>query len=298
MRTANTGGAIPFASQVTISAEGQHTVEYRSVDKAGNAETAKTVAFGIDIPDPGFPVIQAFADPTSGTAPLLVRFSATGFDPDGGQLTYKWEFADGARSAAAPSSGPSPAGHVHGKVTATDDEGDTTSQEVTVTVRAPGVEPPTVEASSSVHGGPAPRQVAVHRRGQRPRRAGGRPAATRGTSATAARRSRRTRATRTCCPGTYTAKVTVSDGSGATATKTITITVTDPPGNQAPVVEADAICRSRHRPAGGARSRPRPRDPDKRHADVRVGLRRRLARRRRPRRQAHVHDAPAPTTPR
>ena len=39
-------------------------------------------------------------------------------------------------------------------------------------------------------------------------------------------------------PGTYTAKVTVTDGSGATATKTIVITVTDPPGNQAPVVEA------------------------------------------------------------
>ena len=37
--------------------------------------------------------------------------------------------------------------------------------------------------------------------------------------------------------GTYTAKVTVEDGSGATATKTITITVTDPAGNQAPTIE-------------------------------------------------------------
>ena len=69
---------------MTVSAEGQHTVEYRSVDKAGNVEAAKSVAFGIDLPDPGFPVIQAFADPASGAAPLLVRFSATGFDPDGG----------------------------------------------------------------------------------------------------------------------------------------------------------------------------------------------------------------------
>ena len=95
MRTENTAGGAPFASQVTVSAEGQHTVEYRSADKAGNVEAAKSVEFGIDIPDPGFPVIQAFADPTSGTAPLLVRFSATGFDPDGGQLSYKWEFANG-----------------------------------------------------------------------------------------------------------------------------------------------------------------------------------------------------------
>ena len=96
VRTANTGGANPFASQVTISAEGDHTVEYRSVDKAGNTEATKTVSFGIDIPEPGTPVIQAFADPTSGTAPLLVRFSATGFDPDGSTLSYRWEFADGA----------------------------------------------------------------------------------------------------------------------------------------------------------------------------------------------------------
>ena len=32
----------------------------------------------------------------------------------------------------------------------------------------------------------------------------------------------------------------MTDGTGATATKTIEITVTDPPGNQAPVVEAGA----------------------------------------------------------
>ena len=137
----------------TVSAEGQHTVEYRSVDKAGNAETAKTVEFGIDIPDPGFPVIQAFADPTAGTAPLLVRFSATGFDPDGGQLTYKWEFANGGFFGRAVERTFTQPGTYTGKVTATDDEGDKTSQEVTVTVRAPGIEPPTVEASSSVtHG--------------------------------------------------------------------------------------------------------------------------------------------------
>ena len=78
VRKANTGGANPFASTFQITAEGSHTVEYRSVDKAGNAETAKSVAFSIDMPDPGFPVIQAFADPSSGAAPLLVRFTATG----------------------------------------------------------------------------------------------------------------------------------------------------------------------------------------------------------------------------
>ena len=46
-------------------------------------------------PDPGTPTVQGFADPTSGNAPLGVQFSATGSDPDGGALSYKWVFGDG-----------------------------------------------------------------------------------------------------------------------------------------------------------------------------------------------------------
>ncbi|HEU0214799.1 MAG TPA: ThuA domain-containing protein, partial [Jiangellaceae bacterium] len=39
-------------------------------------------------------------------------------------------------------------------------------------------------------------------------------------------------------PGTYTAKVTVKDPKGATGTATVEIVVTNPPGNQAPTVQA------------------------------------------------------------
>ena len=94
-KATNAAGANPFASEVLVEAEGQHTVQFRSTDKAGNVETAKSVAFGIDIPDPGFPIIEAFADPATGQAPLQTRFSASGYDPDGGELSYKWEFVDG-----------------------------------------------------------------------------------------------------------------------------------------------------------------------------------------------------------
>ena len=214
VRKTNTGGANPFASQVTVSAEGQHTVEYRSVDKAGNVEATKTVAFGIDIPDPGFPVIQAFADPTSGTAPLLVRFSATGFDPDGGTLSYKWEFADGTALGARRRADVHQPGTYTGKVTATDDEGDTTSKDVTVTVTAPDVGP--ADGRGDVRRrrrGPAPLKRAVHRRRQRPGRPGGRPALHVGLRRRRHVARRRTRPTRTSTPGTYTAKVTVTDGS-------------------------------------------------------------------------------------
>ena len=42
----NTGGADPFETDFTLSAAGQHEVEYRSVDNAGNEETVKAVEYG------------------------------------------------------------------------------------------------------------------------------------------------------------------------------------------------------------------------------------------------------------
>ena len=176
VRKANTGGANPFASTFQITAEGSHTVEYRSVDKAGNAETAKSVAFSIDMPDPGFPVIQAFADPSSGAAPLLVRFTATGFDPDGGSLSYKWEFADGTALGRAVTRTYTTPGTYTAKVTATDDEGKTSSKDVQVVVTSPDVVPPTVDATSDVVARPGAAARAVQRGGQRSGRAGERPA--------------------------------------------------------------------------------------------------------------------------
>jgi PKD repeat protein len=235
VKSANTGGADPFASQVTISAEGQHTVEYRSVDKAGNVEATKSVSFGIDNPDPGFPVIEAFADPETGAAPLEVRFTASGFDPDGGSLSYKWEFADGSYLGRAVTRTYTKPGTYTARVTATDDEGDKTSKEVTVTVKAPGAEPPTVEASASVTSGAAPLPVQFTATGHDP---DGKDSdllykwefGDGGTSF--AQSPSHTYAT----PGTFTAKVTVTDTFGAEATKTLTITVSEPTGNVAPSI--------------------------------------------------------------
>jgi cytochrome c len=48
------------------------------------------------------PIAAASATPTSGPAPLTVRFSSAGSrDPDGGALTYAWTFGDGATSTEA-----------------------------------------------------------------------------------------------------------------------------------------------------------------------------------------------------
>ncbi|WP_170179091.1 OmpL47-type beta-barrel domain-containing protein [Solirubrobacter pauli] len=47
-KATNTAAASPFASEVTVAALGRHTVEFRSVDKAGNVEATKSVEFSIE----------------------------------------------------------------------------------------------------------------------------------------------------------------------------------------------------------------------------------------------------------
>jgi PKD repeat protein len=95
------------------------------------------------------PVAQAAADRTSGGTPLTVRFSSAGSaDPEGGALTYRWDFGDGATSDQAnPSHTYTSAGTFTPTLTVTDPEGLTGTASLvvtagntapTVTLRTPG----------------------------------------------------------------------------------------------------------------------------------------------------------------
>jgi plastocyanin len=50
VRRDNGANASPFVSQLNVSTVGSHVVEYRSTDKAGNAEAAKSIGFSIANP--------------------------------------------------------------------------------------------------------------------------------------------------------------------------------------------------------------------------------------------------------
>ncbi len=98
------------------------------------------------------PIAVATAEPTSGPAPLTVRFSSAGSrDPDGGALTYAWTFGDGNRSDAAnPTHTYAEAGNYNAQLTVTNPKGRTAVANVRVTV---GNTAPTVTIEFPPDGG-------------------------------------------------------------------------------------------------------------------------------------------------
>ena len=109
VRADNTAGADPFETAFTVTAEGEHVVEYRSTRRRrqrGGRAVGRVHDRGGGATDPDAPIVQAFADPTSGEAPLDVQFSATAIDPQGGRLIYRWEFSEGGSALQ-----PEPAAH-------------------------------------------------------------------------------------------------------------------------------------------------------------------------------------------
>ncbi|MEU5023569.1 carbohydrate-binding protein [Streptomyces milbemycinicus] len=82
------------------------------------------------------PVAEAAADKTSGQAPLAVRFSSAGSsDPEGGALTYSWDFGDGSTSTAAnPSHTYTANGTYRPTLTVRDPQGLTGTASLVVTV--------------------------------------------------------------------------------------------------------------------------------------------------------------------
>ncbi|QIB42421.1 PQQ-dependent sugar dehydrogenase [Streptomyces aureoverticillatus] len=97
------------------------------------------------------PVAKAAADRTSGQTPLTVAFSSAGSaDPEGGALTYAWDFGDGATSTAAnPTHTYTAKGTFTPTLKVTDPEGLTATASLVVTA---GNTAPTVTLEQPQHG--------------------------------------------------------------------------------------------------------------------------------------------------
>nr|MDT0657493.1 ThuA domain-containing protein [Micromonospora sp. DSM 115978] len=98
------------------------------------------------------PIAVAAATPTSGPAPLTVEFSSEGSrDPDGGALTYAWDFGDGQTSTEAdPTHTYAAAGNYTAQLTVTNPNGRSAVANVPVTV---GNTAPTVTIEFPPDGG-------------------------------------------------------------------------------------------------------------------------------------------------
>jgi PKD repeat protein len=183
------------------------------------------------------PTVEAGADVTTGDAPLRVRFSATGDDPDGreGDLEYAWDFGDGGTALGrnAPHRYEEP-GTYTAEVTATDGDGASATDEIEITVTNSA---PVAQAAAAPGSGAAPLTVRFTSDATDTEAGPLSYAWDFGDGGTADSRN----ATHTyTAPGTYTAEVTVTDRHGASGTAEVTVTVANPPGNVAPTVRAAA----------------------------------------------------------
>jgi chitodextrinase len=181
----------------------------------------------VDAKNNQVPMVDVAADPTSGNAPLPVRFQAQGIDPDGpeNKLTYQWDFGDGnssfERNVRHTYMTP---GSYKAKVKVTDAGGaSTTSEEITVTVNnPPGNAAPSVQAAADPKTGTVPLAVRFSSAATDPDgdqllsvwdfgdggKAGGTAATHTYTTA-----------------GTYNAKVTVTDPGGKSGSATVQVVV-------------------------------------------------------------------------
>jgi glucose/arabinose dehydrogenase len=127
-----------------------YVLDYGTGWGSGNADSA---LYRIEYNPAGnqAPTARAGADRTSGTAPLTVTFSSAGSsDPEGGALTYRWDFGDGSTSTAAnPSHTYTGNGQRTATLTVTDPAGRTGTATVTVTV---GNTAPTVTLTTPADG--------------------------------------------------------------------------------------------------------------------------------------------------
>jgi PKD repeat protein len=123
----------------TYNSAGTYTATLVVTDNLGKVSATKslTITAGqISTTGNKAPIAKGSATPTSGKAPLTVKFSCWGsYDPDGSIASYKWTFGDGTSSTAQnPSKTYNTTGSYTAKLTVTDTKGATGSKSFLISV--------------------------------------------------------------------------------------------------------------------------------------------------------------------
>lgn len=238
-RSWNFGDASPLdtatAPSHTYSVVGTYVASLTVTDNTGATNT-DTLNVTVVANQP--PTAAAAGTPTSGKVPVTVAFSSNGTDDADGTVTaLDWNFGDGSAhsSDASPIHTYTAAGVYTATLTATDDNGDTDTATVAITVLAN--QAPTAVANATPDAGKAPLGVILSSAGSADSDGSivsydwdfgdGSP------HSNAANISHLYTA-----QGTYSAVLTVVDDDGASATSTVVVNVAAP--NVAPTVVATA----------------------------------------------------------
>ena len=98
----DTGSSFAQNPKHTYMTPGTYQATVTVTDAAGASTTSDPITITVENP-PGnvAPNVEAAADPTAGTAPLRVQFSAAATDPDGDHVLITWDFGDGTATAPA-----------------------------------------------------------------------------------------------------------------------------------------------------------------------------------------------------
>ena len=150
-------------SDTGLTPDTTYTYRVSAHDDAGNDSPLSDEASATTpaLPENQPPVAAATADPMSGTAPLTVNFSAAGSsDTDGTIERYEWDFGDGDNGSGEQVQHAYTApGTYTANLTVTDDDGDSGTDDVTITVSSPDNQPPTAAISADITSGDAPLMV-------------------------------------------------------------------------------------------------------------------------------------------
>jgi PKD repeat protein len=210
---------------------------YRRVLSAAEIQSDMVIPIGGTPPPNQPPIASASGTPTTGPAPLAVSFSSAGSsDPEGAPLTYAWTFGDGGTSTSAnPSHTYITPGSYSARLTVSDGVKSTQSSAVAISVGAATNQPPIASASGTPTSGPAPLAVGFSSAGSSDPE--GAPLSYAWTFGDGGTSTAASPSHTYASPGSYNARLTVSDGVNSTQSSIVAISVSGAT-NQPPVATA------------------------------------------------------------